>query len=565
MTMHEPPHEPVCLLLIEPNVDVRLALTDFLEAAGYRVKFSGTGNEALLALEEELSYAVALVDIELPDMDGSTLLQSLAHFDPHLPVIVITGLTELDHRLRTYQHGALAFLRKPYNREEVLAIVSRAVKIHNMAQKVQNVEATLHLTEDRYQLVVHATKDAIILADEHGQITEWNEAAERLFGYHADEIIGHSLTGLMPVRYRAAHLRGLEQYRTTGQAQLLGKTLEVHGQKKDGSEISIELSLSLMHQQGQPVFCGVIRDISSRIISEKKLRERERLSGLKYAISQLLINEQPLSGTLQGCAKELVISLEAALARIWVLDIPSQILQLQASAGLYTHLDGAHARIAVGQYKIGRIGLTRKPHLTNHVQEDPEVHDQEWARREGLVAFAGYPLIVKDNLVGVLGMFARHRLTEATLQALANIANGIGLVITQKQAEEHVQQFQEIQNLILHSTQDGIYGLDLQGKTTFVNRAAAHMLGWTPDELLGQFLHELIHHTKPDGTPYPQEACPIYSAFRDGKAHYIPQEIFWRKDGTHFPVEYTSSPQHTRDGRLVGAVVVFRAFHPSPN
>ncbi len=250
--------------------------------------------------------------------------------------------------------------------------------------------------------------------------------------------------------------------------------------------------------------------------------------------------------------------LDAAFARIWVLDNQTQVLQLQASAGMYTHLDGEHARIALGQHKIGRIAQIREPHLTNHVQEDPEVHNQEWARQEGMVAFAGYPLMVQENLVGVLGMFSRNPLTEGTVRAMENVASGIGLVITQKHAEDKIHHLQKIQDRILQSTQEGIYGLDGQGNTTFVNKAAIRLLGWGENELIGRCQHELIHHTKPNGSPYPQEECPIYSAFRDGKVYRITNEVFWRKDGTSFPVEYTSSPLRNDEGKLLGAVVEFR-------
>ena len=75
---------------------------------------------------------------------------------------------------------------------------------------------------------------------------------------------------------------------------------------------------------------------------------------------------------------------------------------------MYTHLDGPHSRVPVGKYKIGLIAQERKPHLTNAVVGDPRVSDQEWAQREGMVAFAGYPLVVDDRLVGVMAMFARH-------------------------------------------------------------------------------------------------------------------------------------------------------------
>src|SRR5690606_20326386 len=109
--------------------------------------------------------------------------------------------------------------------------------------------------------------------------------------------------------------------------------------------------------------------------------------------------------------------------------------------------------------------------------------------------------------------------------------------------------------MILESTQEGIYGLDLYGNTTFVNKAASQLLGWEAEELMGHSQHALIHHTKADGSPYLQEECPIYAAFHDGTVHSIFNEVFWRKDGTGFPVEYTSSPMKDQEGRLTGAVV----------
>src|SRR6185295_2558293 len=104
--------------------------------------------------------------------------------------------------------------------------------------------------------------------------------------------------------------------------------------------------------------------------------------------------------------------------RIWTLNEAEGVLELQASAGLYTHLDGPHGRVPVGMYKIGRIAQERRPHLTNRVVGDARVSDQDWARREGMVAFAGYPLLVEGRLIGVLAMFARHELADDVLEAL---------------------------------------------------------------------------------------------------------------------------------------------------
>lgn len=116
----------------------------------------------------------------------------------------------------------------------------------------------------------------------------------------------------------------------------------------------------------------------------------------------------------------------------------------------------------------------------------------------------------------------------------------------------------ELQNQqILGAAGEGIYGLDCQGHTTFANPAAARILGWEVAELLGKSQHDLIHHTRPDGTDYPRTECPIYAAFNDGKVHRVDNEVFWRKDGSCLSVEYVSTPIRDEADKLVGAVVTF--------
>jgi PAS domain S-box-containing protein len=111
--------------------------------------------------------------------------------------------------------------------------------------------------------------------------------------------------------------------------------------------------------------------------------------------------------------------------------------------------------------------------------------------------------------------------------------------------------------LILNAAGEGIYGLDVDGRCTFVNPAAARMTGHEVEELLGQSMHDLVHHSHTDGRRYSRETCPIYAAFNDGMVRNVCEEVFWRKDGGSFAVEYTSTPIFNGDS-LVGAVVVFR-------
>jgi len=114
----------------------------------------------------------------------------------------------------------------------------------------------------------------------------------------------------------------------------------------------------------------------------------------------------------------------------------------------------------------------------------------------------------------------------------------------------------ERSGLILDSAGEGIFGVDLDGKVGFINPAANRMLGYGPDELIDQAVHEKIHHSHANGTDYPKEKCPMYRTYVDGADHHIDDEVLWRKDGTPFPVEYTSMPIK-KDDRVVGAVVTF--------
>src|SRR5262249_27108353 len=110
-----------------------------------------------------------------------------------------------------------------------------------------------------------------------------------------------------------------------------------------------------------------------------------------------------------------------------------------ASAGLYTHLNGPHSRVPVGKLKIGLIAQERCPHLTNDVLNDTRISDKAWAEREGMVAFAGYPLVSGDRLVGVMALFARHALMPDSLDALASVAGLITQGIERKRAEDSLR------------------------------------------------------------------------------------------------------------------------------
>lgn len=187
------------------------------------------------------------------------------------------------------------------------------------------------------------------------------------------------------------------------------------------------------------------------------------------------------------------------------------------------------------------------------------------ASKRGYASVIALPLSANGQTFGALAIYAKEpdAFDTEEVKLLKELADDLSYGITtlrtrneRKRAEEALERLRRHNELILQSVGEGILGLDLEGKHTFVNPAAAKMLGYEIKELIDTPSHAMWHHSKHDGTSYSEEECPIYTAYKDGVIQYRYDEVFWRKDGTSFPVEYTSNPIWEGD-MLKGAVVVF--------
>ena len=162
----------------------------------------------------------------------------------------------------------------------------------------------------------------------------------------------------------------------------------------------------------------------------------------------------------------------------------------------------------------------------------------------------------QDRALLLFTLFDTHYCHKLRLDADATRYHRGGLM-EWKRIEQVFSEFERENQLILNAAGEGIYGVNTEGVTTFVNPAGEKMLGYAAAELVGRNAHESIHHSHEDGSCYQMMGCPIYAAFHDGSVHQVGDEVFWRKDGSSFPVEYTSTPIEDQ-GRVVGAVVIFR-------
>ena len=287
--------------------------------------------------------------------------------------------------------------------------------------------------------------DGVIVADATGKFLFWNAVAEQILGLGATDAAVEKWTahyGLyLPDRVTPYPPHDVPLARTMRGEEVREAEMFVRNpQKPNGVWLNVN-GRPLMDEAN--ALCGgvvVFRDTTDRKRVEEALAERVRLADMGAEVGIALSQNVALGGMLDRCAAAMVQHLDAAFARVWTLNESTNVLELQASAGLYTHLDGPHGRVPVGKFKIGLIAQERLPHLTNAVIGDARVGDQDWARREGMVAFAGHPLLVGDRLVGVMAMFARRPISDATLKALASVADAIALGIDRSRAAELLRQ-----------------------------------------------------------------------------------------------------------------------------
>jgi PAS domain S-box-containing protein len=150
----------------------------------------------------------------------------------------------------------------------------------------------------------------------------------------------------------------------------------------------------------------------------------------------------------------------------------------------------------------------------------------------------------------------RYLYWAMALLLVTSSATAFYVIAKSAQYSAQLKKSEELKELILNAAVEGIFGLDLDGNVIFVNAAASNMTGWSPEQLIGNSHHVMIHHSKSGGSPYPQDECPVHKSLRDGRTRHIAKDQFWRRNGTSFEVELTAVPL-TEGGRLSGAIVQF--------
>lgn len=459
------------ILLVDDNRANLIALEATLESLGHRLVKVSSGEEAVeRALAED--FAAVLMDVRMAGMSGldATALLRKQERGRRTPVILMTAAEgEEGEVLNAYRHGAVDYIEKPYSPQVLrskiavfveLFLAKEQVKQHEellRARERASLEGTLREQEKvlrsteaereeqrgMLRLLIEQSGDAILMADENGVLRVFNPEAERQHGVSKQEVEAsewaqtyglYAMDGTPLPLDQTPLLRAVRGETVRGAEWLV--------MRPDGSRrVLVGTANPLRRPDGSPAGAVLIaRDETERRAAEVELARSARHSRLLGDIGLSLTQSRDLKRVLQVAVEALVRHLDAAFARVWLVNEEDQVLELRASAGMYTHLNGLHARVPVGHLKIGLIAAERQPHVTNSVSTDPRVGNPEWAAREGMVAFAGYPLLVGDRLIGVLALFSRHVLPDDTLETLQRVSGNLSLGIRRMLVEEELRQ-----------------------------------------------------------------------------------------------------------------------------
>ncbi|MGQ0810008.1 MAG: PAS domain S-box protein, partial [Nitrospiraceae bacterium] len=414
------------------------------------------------------------------------------------------GTRKLRSRIETLEH--LLEVHEETTREQSGTLEQAIEELKNKSQTLERREAAIQEQTNRLQSIMASMGEGVLLLNRQGHLLLMNPAAEQMLG----------LTAQTDVAARLKDIDGLHE-------KLVAPAL-------NGEEIGhVEVCLQpLGYQQGawlsvsaRPIRDNagrlegsvmVFRDVTWRKRSQELLRERE----VRY---RRLVETSP-DAILINKADRIVFMNSAGL-RLFGATTPEQVV---GKTMLELFHSECHALINAHLHRLRMF------------HEPAPLVEEKIIRLDGSIV----DVEVAATPFSDIG--------ETAIQLLVRD------ISERKRGEAERQQLLNHRLLLLESTGEGMYGIDLDGRCTFINKAALAMFGYHPDEVQGKTMHALVHHSHQDGLPYPSEECKILAAFRKGEGCHGDDEVMWRKDGTSFSVRYSSFP--IMDGGVIKGAVV---------
>jgi PAS domain S-box-containing protein len=421
-----------------------------------------------------------------------------------------------------------------------------------------------HLASERkVKAMSQAVEDALVMMDSQGLVRFWNPAAERLFGYSAEEALGMDFHAMaVPGEFREKAREGVRRFAGTGRGNVVGSTIQTEALNRRGDVFPVEVSLAAFQVDQEWFAVGTVRDITERRRMEEeagRLLEESRRRNAELELVNRVVRGVTGELDFDRLLDFTVSALEESF-RPHTLYIA--LYDREAGEICFPYYRAGDRRHQVPPQTLGQ-GLTSKVVSTGTALLLGTLRAQK-EQGAGIVtgeceAYLGVPIMAGRQVLGVLSLQDPEpdHYTEDHVRLAGTIATNLGIALENARLYQEIQAAEERSRMILESVGEGIFGLDSTGRMTFVNPAALRMLGFSEDDMIGEKVHALIHHSHTDGTPYDEAGCPMNASYSQGTAHQVADEVLWRKDGTGFPVEYASTPI-LKDGRVLGAVVTFR-------
>lgn len=382
-------------------------------------------------------------------------------------VLMVTGLFVFAPLVRRVQQEA----EKLSAANDLLNTQTRQLEFENQQRATMN--AKLRESEERLELALHSSLDAVITINDRGQITNWSPQAEHIFGWSFDEARGQLLAELIiPPRYREPHRQGIEEFSRTGYGPVLNRRLELFAVRRSGEEFPVELSISPLRLLQGFEFCGFVRDITQRRQAEQAVQS------LTETLEQRVAERSGFVKLLQDVA---VIANEAESvdrAIQAVLDLISRYMSWPVGqaflpdrdcpgcfrhASLWTFAESvadaatpfressALTKLAFGEGPLGQVIATRQAHWIGDLSHGHSSLAVEWLQRSQLTSAIAFPILVGREVVAVLQFFCQHsdRQNQSLLEVLAHVGTQLGRVVERRRFQDQLMEaiWQQQRNL----------------------------------------------------------------------------------------------------------------------
>lgn len=363
--------------------------------------------------------------------------------------------------------------------------------------KLETLNKELQQREERFSKLFNSAVDAIVIGDTKGNIIGWNKAAEAIFGYKTEEIVGKSIREIMPEKYRDAHDAGMYRYLTTGKKKVIGKTVELEGLKKNGEIFPIELSLSTWKTETTEFFSGIIRNISVRKKNEQEIH-------LFHAISETIANATDFNKAIHLTLKQISELHNWCYGEIW---LPEKEFNILKCAVVDYHCDQSmdvfiskskEIEIRPGEGLPGRIWKTQKAEWLNKddFYKENFIRYSE-AKQAGIKSAFGIPILAKKEVMAVMIFYSYDENLEIKYfsDILPSVTAQIGVLLKRKQAEDELVKT----NKELKKAQDRLKKVNLSLEERVEKRTRELSQSEQRFKTLADFIPEIIWAANPEG------------------------------------------------------------------